>query len=150
VATTTSKSRNGNAGTSTKRSTSRPTAAKRTSSSAQKRSSSNSTAKRRSTTQSRSRAQAAGDGNRAADLAKGAVSALAGSAAVGLAARAAIKRAQRPKLLGVPLPRALKPSKLDLKKVVKQVGDVADRVESASEGVRKASAQTKRVTKKLS
>jgi hypothetical protein len=76
---------------------------------------------------------------------------LAGTAAVGLAARAAIKRAQRPKFLGVPLPRvSLKPGKMDLKKVVKELGDVAERVENASENVRSASAQTKKMTKKLS
>lgn len=150
MATTTSKSRNGSAGTSTKRSSSRPTATKRSSSSGQKRSTSSSAAKRRSSTPSRSRTQASGNGNRTADLAKGAVSALAGSAAVGMAVRAAIKRMQRPTVLGVPMPRSLKPGKLDMKKVVKQLGDVAERVESASDAVRNASAQTKRVTKKLS
>lgn len=86
-----------------------------------------------------------------ADMAKGAVTALAGSAAVGFAARQAVKRAQRPKVLGVPLPRSLKPSKkLDLKKVVKQLSEAAERVEQASESVRNASAQTKKATKKLS
>jgi hypothetical protein len=58
-------------------------------------------------------------------------------------------------VLGVPMPRTLKPSalkpgKVDLKKVAKQLSDVAERVEKTSDGVRAASAQAKRVTKSLS
>ena len=78
------------------------------------------------------------------------MTALAGTAAVGLAARAAIKRTQRPKVMGVSLPRSLKPGRIDLKKAVKQLSEAAERVEHASESVRMASAQTKSVTKKLS
>ena len=81
---------------------------------------------------------------------KGALGALAGTAAVGLAGRAAIKRARRPRVLGVRLPRDLRPGSLDLKKVAKQIGNVAERVEHTSEDVRVASAQAKRVSKKLS
>jgi hypothetical protein len=78
-----------------------------------------------------------------------------GTAAVGVAARAAVRKARRPKLLGVPMPRQIKPpkvdlKKVDLKKVAKQLGDVAERVEKTSEGVRVASSQAKRVTKNLS
>ena len=40
--------------------------------------------------------------------------------------------------------------RIDLKKVAKQVGDVAERVEHVSEDVRVASAQAKRMTKNLS
>lgn len=48
------------------------------------------------------------------------------------------------------MPKALKRPKLDLKKVVKQIGEAAERVEQTSESVRNASAQAKRATKKLS
>jgi hypothetical protein len=85
-----------------------------------------------------------------ASVAKGAVGALAGTAAVGMAARAAVKKTRRPKVLGVPMPRALKPGKVDLKKVAKELSNVAERVEKTSEGVRAASSQAKRVTKNLS
>jgi hypothetical protein len=73
-------------------------------------------------------------------------------------ATAAIRRARRPKVLGVRVPRSLTPGKLDLsnlkdldlKKVAKQIGNVAERVENTSEDVRVASAQAKRMSKKLS
>jgi hypothetical protein len=82
----------------------------------------------------------------------------AGAAAVGLAGRAAVKRARRPRVLGVPIPRELVPgnfdakklARMDVKKVAKQVADVADRLERTSEDVRIASAQAKRIGKKLS
>lgn len=96
----------------------------------------------------------AGD-KRMAGIAKGAAAALAGGAVLGIAGRAAVNRARRPRILGMPLPRSIKPGKLDprkidLKNVMKQLGDAAERVEHASEDVRVASAQAKRVTKKLS
>jgi hypothetical protein len=69
-------------------------------------------------------------------------------------------------VLGLPVPRALTPGKfdlkkaakhvgnaaerVDLKKVAKHVGNAAERVESASEDVRQASGQAKRLSKKLS
>jgi hypothetical protein len=68
----------------------------------------------------------------------------------------AIKNArQQPKVLGMKVPRGLKPKNLDprninVKKVAKQVGKLADQVEKRSEDVLVASQQTKRVTKKLS
>jgi hypothetical protein len=78
-------------------------------------------------------------------------------------ATAAVKRTRRPKVLGVPLPRSLKPGNLkpgnldlkqlkdiDLKKVAKQIGKAAEKVESTSEDVRMASQQAKRMSKKLS
>jgi hypothetical protein len=73
-----------------------------------------------------------------------------GTAALGLAARAAIRRARRPRVLGVRLPREIMPSNLDLKKLAKQVGDFAERLEHTSEDFRMASAQAKRMSKKLS
>jgi len=42
------------------------------------------------------------------------------------------------------------PGNLNAKKLVKQIGDFAERVEHTSEDVRKASSQAKRVTKELS
>jgi hypothetical protein len=80
---------------------------------------------------------------------------LAGTAAAGLAARAAVKKAQRPRVLGVTLPRGLNNGKinlkkLDVKKTAKQLSNLAERVETASEDVRTTSAQVKRVSKRLS
>jgi hypothetical protein len=42
------------------------------------------------------------------------------------------------------------PGNFDLKKVAKQIGNLAERVEHTSEDVRMASAQAKRMSKKLS
>jgi hypothetical protein len=53
-------------------------------------------------------------------------------------------------VLGLRVPRELTPGNFDLKKVAKQVGDVAERLESTSEDIRVASGQAKRMTKKLS
>ena len=83
-------------------------------------------------------------------VAKGAVGALAGTAAIGLAGRAAIKRSRRPKVLGIKVPRGLQPNHLDVKKLAKQATKLADQLERTSEDVRVASQQAKRVTKKLS
>jgi hypothetical protein len=47
-------------------------------------------------------------------------------------------------------PGKLNPGKIDVKKVAKQISNVAERVEKTSEDVRVASAQAKRVTKNLS
>jgi len=74
----------------------------------------------------------------------------AATAALGLASRAAIKRARRPRVLGVRLPRELRPGNLDLKTLAKQIGDLAERVEQTSEDVRVASARAKRMSKKFS
>ena len=69
------------------------------------------------------------------------------------------QRARRPKVLGMSIPRQLNASKLDPrkvaqdvdpKKVIKQIGSVAERVEAISEDVRMLSAQAKRLSKKLS
>jgi hypothetical protein len=87
-------------------------------------------------------------------VAKAAGGALAGGAALAVAARAAVKKTRRPRVLGVPMPRSLKPAlkagKIDVKKVAKQLSNVAERVENTSEDVRVASAQAKRVAKNLS
>jgi hypothetical protein len=93
-----------------------------------------------------------------AALVRGAVGAVAGATAIGLAGRAALKRARRPRVLGVTVPRDLMPRNLDLKKladldvkkVAKQVTKFAEQLERTSEDVRMASAQAKRVSKRLS
>jgi hypothetical protein len=72
---------------------------------------------------------------------------VAGVAALGFAGRAIIK-ARRPRLLGVRIPRDV--ADVDLKKLARQVSKVAGQVERASEDVRMASAQARRVAKKLS
>ena len=78
---------------------------------------------------------------------------LVGVTALGWAGREAIRAARRPKVLGVPLPRELSRldlTKLDLQKAAKQVGKLAEQLESTSEDVRMISAQAKRLSKKLS
>ena len=69
------------------------------------------------------------------------------------------QRARRRKVLGTSIPRQLNTSKLDprkvaheidLKKVLKQIGSVAEQVEAISEDVRVLSGQAKRLSKKLS
>jgi hypothetical protein len=84
---------------------------------------------------------------------KDALRVLVGVAALGWAGREAIKSARRPKVLGVRLPRELSNldlKKLDLHKAAKQVGKLAEQLESTSEDVRMISAQAKRLSKKLS
>jgi hypothetical protein len=94
-----------------------------------------------------------------AAIATGATFALAGSAAVGVASRARAKRARGPQALvsrvvremtrRSPDPRqAVK--NLDVKKMAKQIGRVAEQVEARSEDVRVISAQAKRLSKKWS
>jgi hypothetical protein len=90
-----------------------------------------------------------GGGPDAGTIARGAIGVVAGAAALGLAAAAAVKHARQPRVLGIRVPRALTPGKFDLKRVAKQIGDIAERVEHTSEDVRVASAQAKRVSKKL-
>jgi hypothetical protein len=83
---------------------------------------------------------------------------LAGSAAIGVASRAAIKHARRPRVLGVPIPRELRPGNLDPRKLaksidvkglVRQIGDAAEQIEARSDDVRMLSAQAKRLSRKL-
>jgi hypothetical protein len=85
--------------------------------------------------------------------------------AAGVAGRRLVKRSRRPRVLGVAIPRDLKPhnvvpkklvdakrlvSGIDLKQVVKQVGNAAEQIEARSEDVRMLSAQAKRLSRKLS
>jgi hypothetical protein len=102
-----------------------------------------------SSSRATSEQDAAQPANGRATITKAALAALAGGAAVGLG-RAAVNRARRPRVLGVRVPRGLTPGSLDLRKIAKQVESVAERVEHTSEDVRMASAQAKRVSKRLS
>jgi hypothetical protein len=88
-------------------------------------------------------------------VAKAALGALVGAAAVGVAGRAAMNRARKPRVLGMELPRSLaprnfKPGNVDVKKVAKAVADVAEKLERGSETVRVASSQAKRAGRNLS
>jgi hypothetical protein len=92
------------------------------------------------------------NGARAA-IPKDAIRVLVGVTALGWAGREAIKNARRPKVLGVRVPRELSNldlKKLDLQKAAKQVGKLAEQLESTSEDVRLISAQAKRLSKKVS
>jgi hypothetical protein len=109
--------------------------------------------------QQRSTSAAQGDSgtsnNVLATIAKGAIGAAAGTAAIALAGRAAVKRARQPRVLGVRVsrklqPRSLDPRQLDMKKVARQVATVAERVERTSQGVQIASGQAKNVSRMLS
>jgi hypothetical protein len=91
-----------------------------------------------------------------------------GGAAVGAARLASSRRARRPRLLGIPIPDELMPQNLDpkrlpkpghakklakgvdVKALVKRIGDAAEQVEARSEDVRMLSAQAKRLSRKLS
>ncbi|HXD59294.1 MAG TPA: hypothetical protein VN606_15310 [Thermoleophilaceae bacterium] len=83
----------------------------------------------------------------AGTVGRAAVGAVAGGAAIGLAGRAAVKRMRRPRVLGIPLPRM---RKLDMKHVAKQIGNVAEQLETTGDDVRKVSAQAKKMSKALS
>jgi hypothetical protein len=52
-------------------------------------------------------------------------------------------------VLGVRIPRDLAPGNVDLNRVAKRIATIAERVEHTSEDVRVASAQAKRVSRKL-
>ena len=95
---------------------------------------------------------------------KGAI-AVAGSAALGAAASVLVKRSRRPRVLGVQIPRKLDlrrvapkkvvdPKKLassiDLKHVIKQIGNAAEQIEARSDDVRILSGQAKRLSRQLS
>jgi hypothetical protein len=146
-------------GTARKRPSSRAAATGRRASSTQRSSSS-----RAKSAQQKKRANGAADtvatktGNGLGKIAKGALAAMVGGAAVGLAGRAAAKRNRRPTVLGVKVPRGMaarnlklkSPRDIDVKTIAKRVEHAADRLERTSEDVRLASAQAKRVSKRLS
>ena len=96
-------------------------------------------------------------------LAKRALVGLAGSVAVGAARQAASRRRHRTRVLGVAVPKELKPEnlasaidvkklngKVDFKDVLKRIGDVAEAIEARSDEVHTLSGQAKRLSRKLS
>jgi hypothetical protein len=98
-------------------------------------------------------------------VAKGALGAIVGGAALGAASRMASRHARRPRVLGIPIPEELDPRNLHLKKLAKsidlktdrldlrdlarQIGNAAEQIEARSEDVRMLSAQAKRLSRKL-
>ena len=98
-------------------------------------------------TTSRSSSTSGQSSNGGATIAKDALRVVAGAVALGYAGREILK-ARKPRVMGVPLPRKL--GHVGVKDIAKQVSKVAAQVERASEDVRMASSQTKRVAKKLS
>jgi hypothetical protein len=89
----------------------------------------------------------------AGTVSRAALGAVAGGAALGLAGRAMVKRARKPRVLGIPVPRGtgkLDMKQLTLKNVAKQISDVAEQLEQTGDDVRRVSAQAKKVGKALS
>jgi len=100
---------------------------------------------------------------------KGAVGAIVGGAALGGISRLASSRQQqrRPRVMGIPIPNELNPrhlhlrvdtkkldpaklaKKVDVKDVLRHIGDAAEQIEARSEDVRMLSGQAKRLTRKL-
>jgi len=88
---------------------------------------------------------------------RGAVGAFVGGASLAVAGRIANRRS-KPKVLGIAIPDELNPQRLDarklashvdLKDVVRQIGNIAEQVEARSEDVRLLSAQAKRLSRKV-
>jgi hypothetical protein len=97
------------------------------------------------------------NGSVAVTIARNAVGALVGGAAVGVVGRLASRRA-KPKLLGVAIPDELNPQRLDAKKlasqfdlkdVIRHIGNFAEQIEARSEDVRSLSAQAKRLSRRM-
>ena len=162
-----SKRRSSDGGSGTR--TARSSSSKRTATASTRRSTSGPRKRSASTPRATAPSKAAeavrSDDGRLGTIAK-AAGALAGTAAVAVAGRAAMKKSRRrPRVLGMTMPRSMKPKidlkkldvtkkldlkKVDPKKVAKQLADVAERVEKTSEEVRVVSGQAKRVTRTLS
>jgi hypothetical protein len=90
-------------------------------------------------------------------IVRSAVGALVGGAAVGVAGRLANRRS-KPKVLGIAIPDELNPqridakklaSQLDLKDVMRHIGNFAEQVEARSEDVRSLSARAKRLSRRM-
>jgi hypothetical protein len=96
---------------------------------------------------------------------RSAIGAVVGGAALGVAGRLA-NRHSRPKLLGIPIPDELNPqrldagklashvdvtrlAKVDLKDVLRHIGDFAEQVEARSDDVRALSGQAKRLSRRI-
>jgi hypothetical protein len=90
-------------------------------------------------------------------IVKGALGAIVGGAAVGGAQRL-VSHQRRPRVLGIAIPTELKPhldpkklaNTVDLKDLLRKIGDAAEQIEARSEDVRTLSGQAKRLTRKLS
>jgi ribosomal protein S15P/S13E len=98
---------------------------------------------------------------------RSAVGAVVGGAALGVANRLA-DRYSRPKVLGIRIPNELNPQRLnagkvsahvdvkrlaknvDLKDLIRQIGNLAEQVEAHSEDVRSLSGQAKRLSRRIS
>jgi hypothetical protein len=88
------------------------------------------------------------------------VGAIVGGAIVGGAQRLA-SHSRRPRVLGITLPSELDPrhldakrltnniNNIDLKDLLRKIGDAAEQIEARSEDVRNLSHQAKRLTRKL-
>lgn len=99
-------------------------------------------------------------------MVRGAVGAVVGGAAFGVA-KLANQRQSRSKVLGLRIPNELKPQRLDpgklvghvdvkrlakdvdLKDIVRQIGNFAEQVEAHSEEVRTLSGQAKRLSRRI-
>jgi hypothetical protein len=87
-------------------------------------------------------------------IVRGTMGALAGGAAVGAAH--VLKHQRNHRRGGLPIPRDLKldlskvTPELDVKRLLRQIGDAAEQVELRSEDVRQLSAQAKRLSRRLS
>jgi hypothetical protein len=97
---------------------------------------------------------------------RSAVGAVVGGAALGVAGRLA-NRHSRPKVLGIPIPDELNPQRLDagklashidvkriaksvdLKDIIRHVGNFAEQVEARSDDVRTLSGQAKRLSRRI-
>jgi hypothetical protein len=97
---------------------------------------------------------------------RSAIGAVVGGAALGVAGKLA-NRHSRPKLLGIPIPDELNPQRLDagklashvdvtrlaknvdLKDVLRHIGDFAEQVEARSDDVRALSGQAKRLSRRI-
>ena len=144
----------------------RPSSAKsRTSGSAKPKSGATASASRttakRSNSESRSpgkRSSSATNGSVRERIVGGALGAIVGGAAVGGVSRLA-NHYRRPRVMGIRIPDELNPRHLDTKKlagnidikgVLRKVGNAAEQIEERSDDVRALSAQAKRLTRKLS
>jgi hypothetical protein len=93
-----------------------------------------------------------------AKILTGAAAGVASTAVIGVAGRAASKRTRRHRVLGIAIPRELAhnvdPAKLaariDLRDVMRRIGDAAEQLESFSDDVRIWSSQAKRLSRGLS
>jgi hypothetical protein len=90
----------------------------------------------------------------AVKMAKSALVGLAGSVAIGAATRMAGRKPRRTSVLGIAVPKDLKPAKfmsgrVDYSDLLRRIGDAAELIEKRSDEVRLVSSQAKRISRKL-